>query len=375
MKDRIKILFVLDCLKGGGAQRAFVNIINGLDKDKYNIELGLVKNEGEFKDLISENIKIHDLNCTSARFALFKLRNLIIKCKPDILFSTLTYINELCYLVRKLMNHPPPIMVRCANYQTIEMNKESILVRLLAKNTYRSSDAVIALTEAMKRDLVDNFTVQAAKVCVIPNMVDIEYIKKLSNEPVVEGGIMGNRATPLITALGRLEEQKGMQYLIRGFALLRKKHRARLMIIGQGSLQNSLVKDIERFGLEQDVFLAGFKINPYKYIARSDIFVLPSLWEGFPNALIEAMACRVPVVASDCLSGPSEILTPGINGILVSPGKPEELNEALIEMVENEKLRRSLAEAGYESVKEYSNEKIILKYEEEINKLYKSKNG
>ena len=125
---------------------------------------------------------------------------------------------------------------------------------------------------------------------------------------------------PVILAAGRLTEQKDYPTLLRAFSTLREAHRARLLILGEGELRPSLESLVAELGLVDDVIMSGYADNPYRYMARAAVFVLCSAWEGLPNALIEAMAVGTPVVATDCESGPREILAGGRYGILTPVG-------------------------------------------------------
>jgi glycosyltransferase involved in cell wall biosynthesis len=169
--------------------------------------------------------------------------------------------------------------------------------------------------------LVKNYGISSNKIKVIYNPFPIENIENLAKEELDEYEPIF--ANPVLINTGRLMKPKGQWYLIRIFKDLKEKHKdLKLVILGEGELKNYLVELSKNLGLKTfvwdkdklsedfDVYLLGFQKNPFKFIARSRLFVFPSLWEGFPNALVEAMACGVPVISSDCRSGPREILAP-----------------------------------------------------------------
>ena len=141
---------------------------------------------------------------------------------------------------------------------------------------------------------------------------------------------------PVILGVGRLTQAKDFPTLIRAFALVRKKHPARLMILGEGEERSKLETLVQELGLEKEVSLPGFVDNPYKYMKRAAVFVLSSKWEGFGNVLVEAMALGTPVVSTNCPSGPAEILENGRWGRLVPVGDVYALAEAIIETLDEE---------------------------------------
>ncbi|MFH1416473.1 MAG: glycosyltransferase [Elusimicrobiota bacterium] len=360
----IKVLFVLDCLEAGGAQRAFINLLDNLDRMRFSVSLVLVNKSGILCSRIPDNISVHNLNSRAARFALFPLIKSIKSIRPDILVSTPTYISELVFLAKKISGIKIPVIMRCANLESVNLKKESFFTRLLIKRAYASADKVIALTETMRNDLVFNFSVKHPKIEVLPNMVDIESIEKEKKERVTDEFFIKKSEIPVIITVGSLTQQKGTETLIRAFAEYRKKKQAKLVIVGDGILREELESLVSEMGVGDDVWFAGIRENPYKYIALSDVFVLPSLWEGFPNVLIEAMACRVPVITSDCIPAESRIVTGGLNGVIVPAGNAEELRDTLERVLGDFRYRTSLAEEGFKRAQDFSNKKIVRQYED-----------
>jgi len=361
---KIKVLFVLDCLELGGAQRAVVNILNHLSPEKFQCSLAVVKKTGPLQKNIPKQVYLHDMKASSAKFAVFRLRRVIKKVRPDVVFSTLTYINELVYLVNKFLLSPPPVIMRSAVVESLNLKDESFIIRYLLGRAYGSAARTVVLTRAMKSDFITNFNLREEKIEVLPNMIDTEYIAEKADEPLTDKIILDRKAEPLIITVGRLTRQKGQDILLKAFAEYRaRNNKGFLILIGTGPLEDELKDSANRLGINRDIWFAGIKENPYKYIKEADIFVLPSLWEGFPNVVLEAMACGVPVVSTSC-SGPSEIITSGMDGVLVPLKNPEEMANAIISVLSDNGYRKNLASSGLRRAKEFDAKIIARKYEE-----------
>lgn len=180
-------------------------------------------------------------------------------------------------------------------------------IRLL----YGRADRIIAVSKEVKRDLISEYGLPGWKITVLYNSYPLQKITELSQEEV-DDKHRWVFEFPVIISVGRLVAQKGQWHLIRAFARVKREvPKAKLVILGEGNLKDRLQRLARELGVSNDVHFLGFQRNPFKYVARSRVFVLSSLYEGFPNALAEAMACGIPVVSSDCPSGPREILAPG----------------------------------------------------------------
>ncbi len=248
---------------------------------------------------------------------------------------------------------------------------------------YKKAFLVSPVSEHLKKFLLEEYGVLSENIVVMHNPRDENNIIKLSREEVKAGELFSNCIT--IITCGRLTLQKAQWHLIRAFSVVRQKIPCRLLILGDGELKDYLKKLSKDLGLENDMLFLGHQENPYKYFSKADVFVLSSFWEGFPNVLLEAMICGLPVVSSDCPSGPREILAPNTDlnyrtdkvehakyGILLpvpdkdfydakaSATKEESaLALAILEMLEDNKLRLKYKEKAISRARDFSIEKVI----------------
>jgi glycosyltransferase involved in cell wall biosynthesis len=160
-------------------------------------------------------------------------------------------------------------------------------------------------------------------------------------------------AIPTIITVGRLVYQKDHDTLLRAFALARSRLDASLVLVGQGPLQDELTTLARELGISDRVIFAGWQQNPFAWMANADLFVLSSRFEGFGNVVIEAMACGLPVVSTDCPSGPSEILANGDAGILVPVGDVHAMADAMCAVLQDGKLRKQLADKSQRRAPEF----------------------
>lgn len=276
------------------------------------------------------------------------------------------------------------IIVSVRNYKSrVNTGLLDTISTFLTKTFYNKADKVVAVSELIKFNLIENFNIQEEKIEVIYNPYDIDNIVKLSREPIGDQ----HKAIfeePTLINVGRFNKQKGQKYLIQVFAELKKEIRdLQLVFLGEGELEDKLKYQARELGVEGDVHFLGFQNNPYKFIANSSLFVFPSLHEGFPNALVEAMACGTPVISSDCKSGPREILAPGTDirkqtkvverakyGVLMPTFTEESNNYTSAHLWKNEiksilldsELHLKYSTLGRERVEDFSAAKVIEKW-------------
>ena len=391
MKKNIAIL--IPKLAGGGAERAASNLSLHLDNEKYN-KYVIVYNSND-KDYSYEGQMI-DLDAVAISNPFGKIYNFFkriyklkkVKKKYDI-DATISFLSG-PNLVNILSKENDKVIVSVRSFISKNLNGfYGNLHKFLIKKFYNKADKIISVSDVLKKDLKNEYGISEEKIKVIYNNYDIDSINKMSNE-TIETKYKDIFNKPTIINMGRLTEAKGQWHLIRAFSKVKEEVKdAQLVILGKGELENYLKKLTLDYGLEKDIHFLGFKNNPFKYIANSTLFVFPSLYEGFPNALAEAMVCKIPVVSSDCKSGPREILAPDIDcnkeienikyakyGILTPifdgfhyDGKDElsekerQLANIIVRVIENKKFLKKYSKLSYERVNDFSTTNIIKEWE------------
>jgi glycosyltransferase involved in cell wall biosynthesis len=256
------------------------------------------------------------------------------KERPDAVLTSMTPNNIVVLWARAISGLSTRVVIREAIHLSSEIdfdrrNFDDILPTLVAA-WYPKADAVIAVSQGVADDLANRGAVETERILVIPNGYDIENIQAQAAQ-AVDDPWFAEGAPPLILAAGRLVDQKGFDVLLRAFAELhRHRPSLRLMILGQGEERSTLERQVEELGLGAAVRLPGALGDIFARMSKAAVFVLSSRHEGFPNVLVEAMAAGCPVVASDCPSGPREILDNGRFGPLVPVGDPQALAQAIL---------------------------------------------
>lgn len=366
--EKPKLLFVIYSLVGGGAEKVFLSIINFLDKSKYDIRVVIIKDIIDYPDALDPAIKLHCLD-KRGRLDLFKvvygLHCYIRDYGPDAVMAFDHYANLITVLAGRFFNRVPRVVISERNYPDAYLQTERLswLKRLLLKLLYAKADCIVSVSEAIRANLIESYDLPFFRIKTIFNPLAIEEIQVFAEQEIRHSFFSENETLVVITA-GRLAEQKRFDRLLYAFAAVSRSHaNARLIILGKGPLEGFLKELAVRLKIDSFVAFAGFQANPYAWMRRADIFVLSSDFEGFPNVLAEAMACGTAVVSTDCRSGPSEIITNRINGILVPTNDADALAQAIMQLLQNEALRQHLARQGQLRVRDFRIDKIGREYE------------
>lgn len=309
----MKIALIIKDLRHCGAQRAIARLSFVLEQAGYDIFMVLLtsgevdyKHAGELIIIDSPIVKCFLGKIMTTIHRTRELKRVKEKYKFNVAISFLDTPN----ISNLLTKGKEKVFVSVRNFKSLEDNGVfGFLNRIMIKKLYPKADKVIVVSKAILDDMATNYKVPRDKIGVIYNPFDINCIISQSKEKIPVGYRDFYKDHKVIISVGRLSYQKGYWNLIKAFAHLKaKRFDLRLVIIGDGEQDKELLELTKGLGIEKDVLFAGYQDNPFSFIKNADIYALTSLFEGFPNALVEAMACGVPVVSTDCKSGPREIL-------------------------------------------------------------------
>ncbi len=305
--------------------------------------------------------------CYSLLWQAHKIAKLARQHNCFAIVSFITLANVIAILAKVFFYRQLKIVINVHDVtsQILEHSKlkryERFLLRWLIRLFYPRAEVIVAVAQGIKRDLIENFGLPAQKIVVIYNPIDVHGVCLRAAEPVTHHWF-AKRSEPLIIAVGRLVKLKGFDLLIRSVAQLPVQ--VRLAIIGDGEERATLESLITELGLTDRIVLLGFQENPWKYMARADLFVLSSLTEGMPNVIGEAMALGLPILATDCSPGVREYLDDGQAGLLVPPSDPRALARGIEQLLSNELLRQELARKGRTRIEQFSLSTAVQAYEE-----------
>ncbi|MCU1385901.1 MAG: glycosyl transferase, group 1, partial [Acidobacteria bacterium] len=321
MTRKTKICFVLPSLAGGGAERVAVDILNALDPSQWDRAMYLSSREGPYLELLDPSIRLTSGSRRSRRGRWLDLRRYLRAERPELVVSFLSYFSTVSATkaagigARVVFNQGTPTTAFLADRDyDWRHGWHRRLFSLATRVGYRLADAIVTTSKGVADDLVASFAVPRERIRIVHNPVDLVAIASGSAEPL-EAVHERAWSRPAIVAAGRLADAKNYPLLIDAFDALRRSIPARLFILGHGDREPQLRAQIAQLGLGDHIVLCGFQQNPWKYIARADVFAMSSAYEGFGNVLVEAMACGVPVAAYP-VEGPVDVVGNGRSGML-----------------------------------------------------------
>lgn len=297
-----------------------LNLAHGLAGRGLSVDLVLARARGPYLAEVQEAIRLVDLGASRVLTSLPALVRYLRRERPAALLSALDYANVVALWARRLAGWPRRMAVNEQNTLSRSARQSARrrhrIMPLLARRFYPWAAYVIGNSQGVADDLRQLTGLPADRVKLLYNPIVTPELRQKarapSSHPWFEAG-----QPPVVLAVGRLTRQKDFPALIRGFAQARLLRPARLVILGEGPDRAALAELVNELGLRDVVALPGFVDNPYPYMSRAGLFVLSSRWEGLPTVLVEALYCGAPVVATDCPSGPREILADGRHGRLV----------------------------------------------------------
>jgi glycosyltransferase involved in cell wall biosynthesis len=319
-------------LYGGGAERAMLKLARGIVMRGYAVDLVLARVEGPYLAEVPESVRLVDLKARRVLTSLPALVRYLRREQPAALLSVL-HANVVALWARRLAGVPTRVVVSERNTLSYEARHYASDLRMrlapqLNRRFYPWADAIVAVSKGVADDLAQVARIPRECIRVIYNPIVTPELREKAQAPLEHPWFVPGEP-PVILATGRLSAQKDFPTLIQAFARVRQTRPARLLILGEGEERPALEAQAKQLGLERDVSLPGFVVNPYPYMAWAGVFVLSSRWEGLPSVLIEALYCGAPAISTDCPSGPREILADGKYGQLVPVGDVNALARAI----------------------------------------------
>jgi glycosyltransferase involved in cell wall biosynthesis len=333
----MRIAFFLTSPNGGGAERAMISVANHLAAQGFEVEIVFGRPTGPRRGEIDPAVAVIDLGVTRLRAMLRPMNTYMRRRKPDVVVSSLMACDIVMLLGARLFRWNTRLLISVQN-NPAEVARHGVRTLdrvwpLSIRALYRRADCVVGISAGVAGVVARLLGRPSQSVPVIPNPVIAPgFAEQLGADPghpwFDDGGV------PVILAAGRLTRQKDFPTLLRAFAQLVRRTEARLIVIGEGEERDTVERLVEELGIADRVALPGFVANPYAWMKGARLFVLSSRWEGFGNVLAEALACGTPVVATDCPSGPRDILAGGTFGRLVPVGDVVALAKAMEEALD-----------------------------------------
>lgn len=329
-----RLTLVMRDFSGGGAEKIMVNLATGLLDRGHDVELVVIEKTGPYLDLAPSNLPIVELGGRRVSTSVPALAHHLKQRRPDAVLSSLVHMNVATVLARALGRVETRLVVRQEAHLHGNPSPDASMGTRLAYRlvpwAYRRADHVVGVSRGVVNEVRERTGLGPERISTVYNPVlSEESVRRLTTlqptpHPWLEPG-----APPVVIAMGRLVPQKDYPTLLEGFARLRISRPLRLIILGEGPLRKDLTRQAVELGIGDEVHFAGFVEDPLSWMKQARLFAHTARWEGFGNVLVEALACGLPVVATDCPSGPREILDDGRYGRLVGVGDIDGLVEAI----------------------------------------------
>lgn len=328
-----KLTLVCQSMRGGGVESLTTAIANNLFVRGYSIDLVLLEKKGPNLACLADGVRVIDIGRRGIAGSIVALARYFRAHEPVVVLSALTHPTLITILARWLSRRQFRLATSVHSDLHMVLNRYGPIARqkllVYLSWIYPRCDAVVAVSEGVRRSIVNVGKVPPDKVVRIYNPVVPSNLSDLLAEPLTHPWFQSEQP-PVILGVGRLVPAKDFDTLLHAFAQVRRKESCRLVILGSGNQRVALQSLISELKIADSVDMPGYVSNPYPWFAGASVFALSSVREGLGNVIIQALACGTPVVATDCPSGPREILDDGAFGRLVPPRSPEALAEGIL---------------------------------------------
>jgi glycosyltransferase involved in cell wall biosynthesis len=309
-----------------------LTLADGFVRAGRGVDLVLMQAAGEYRHEVPAHVRVVDLGARRTLTGFPALVRYFRREQPAALLSTVSHANLVALWARRVSGVTTRVVVRESNTMSVNSRgsarRRQRLVPAMARWWYSWADDIVAVSDGVARDLAFTTKLPSKRIHVLPNPIITPELPSLAREPLAHPWF-GAGDPPVILAAGRLVKQKDFATLLRAFAIVRRQRPVHLVILGEGPERAALESLAAALTVKEQVSLPGFVANPFSYMARAGVFVLSSAWEGMPGVLIQALACGAPVIATDCASGPRELLEGGRFGRLVPVGDVAALAAAI----------------------------------------------
>jgi glycosyltransferase involved in cell wall biosynthesis len=351
MAQRVQILLLIPRLGGGGAQKVMALLAGGLSREKYAVHLALVTQADVAASSLPPWVTVHALGARRVRAGAFALLRLVWRLRPGVILSGAPEVSFLVLLLRPLFPPKTSVLVRQNTTVSAALASGGLprYTRWLYRLLYRHADRVICQSRAMAEDLARELGIDEEQIAVLPNPVDLERIRRAEDKPYAWSG-----AGPHLLAVGRLAPEKGLDLLLEALVNVRGQFpNADLIIVGEGREEKALKSLCRSLGLEAAVRFAGQVDCPYTFFPGATLFVLSSRYEGMPNALLEAAAAGLPLVAMPASGGIVDLLR-GQPGAWLAPEVSADalsasIHAALIALRPGQRFHHQFSSSGEET--------------------------
>lgn len=377
-----KLAFFVSALHSGGGEKQMIEMANAFAARGYAVDVLALSLSGSFRPEIGQGVRLVSLQRGRMLFSFLPLVRYLRRERPAAVLALDPYTHLLALAAKALSGSDARVVLRIGIVFSRQFERyagaKDTAMAFLIRRLYRRADAVIANSRGVADDIAALAGLPPSKVSVIYNPTDLAKLRRKAQEAPDHPWLAG-KSLPVVCTIGRLRAQKNLPLLLRAFARARRAIPSRLVIIGEGREEAALRRLAAELGCADDVAFAGFKANPYALMARADAFVLSSVLEGLPNALIDALACGVPAIAADCDAGPREILAPetdyrarlsvgsGVEyascGALFAVNDEDALVGALERFLSDSDLRERYAQAGRRRGDDFDRGPLLGEYE------------
>ncbi len=316
MAQRTRILLLVSHLGGGGAEHVMALLARGISQEKYEVHVGVVAAHDAAGVALPPRVRVHALGAGRARAGALPLLKLVWRIRPAVILSGSIEVSFLALLLQPYLPRATSVLVRQNGTVSwaLKFGGMPKYSRLLFRLLYRRANGIICQTRAMAEDLARELRLEPGRIAVLANPVDLEGIEAARDlAPLWRGD------GPHLLAVGRLAHEKGFDLLLEALACVRKEFPAAdLTIVGAGREEGALRQLASSLGVAAAVRFAGYVEPPYAFFAGATAFVLASRYEAMPNAMLEAAAAGLPLVATPASGGIVELLR-GRRGAWIAP--------------------------------------------------------